>query len=102
MYDYALLFLMMYTKESMYTELFTLLFQIIYKRVIQIEFAYLIEKQSIFGEKQIATQITYKKQQQQGKNKLKWKTHVESPWVLVFDFGISGGCYIIWQNFQGC
>ena len=49
MYDYTLLFQITYTKESTYTELFTLLFQILYKRVIYIElFAYLIEKQSIY------------------------------------------------------
>ena len=30
------------------------------------------------------------------------KEHVEIPWVLVFDLGISKGCHKILQNFHGC
>ena len=29
------------------------------------------------------------------------KTHVESKWVLIFDFGVSNGCHTILQNLQG-
>ena len=29
------------------------------------------------------------------------KTHVEFPWALVFDLGISKGCHTILQTFQG-
>ena len=30
------------------------------------------------------------------------KEHVEIPWVLFFDLGISKGCHTILQNFHGC
>ena len=29
------------------------------------------------------------------------KTHLEFPWVLVFDLGIAKGCHTILQNFKG-
>ena len=39
-----------------------------------------------------------KKQNFQGKNSV--RTHVEFPWVLVFELGISKGCHTILLNFQ--
>ena len=29
------------------------------------------------------------------------KNHVEFPWVLIFDLGISKGCHTVLQNYQG-
>ena len=67
MFDYTLLFQITYTKESIYTELFTLLFQIIYKKVVYIELIpYLIKKQSVNVRKRYLKNIPKKKRKKDG------------------------------------